>query len=95
MRRCAPTIRRAAAERQWDELRRILCSVRLPWALRRLERSGLLDEMFPELAACRGVDQRPVHRRDVFWHQIDAVRWIARLTGSEAPRGRRASRDLA
>ena len=53
-------------------------------------RSGLLDAIFPELTLCRGVDQRPVHRRDVFWHQIDAVRWLTRLTSSRAPRGRRA-----
>lgn len=91
MKRDAHRIASAAAERQWDEFRRILLSGRLPWALRRLEQSGLLGRMVPELVLGRGVDQRPVHRRDVFWHQIDAVRWITLLTGPLAPRGLRAS----
>ncbi|MCY3734235.1 MAG: HDIG domain-containing protein [Chloroflexi bacterium] len=91
MKRDAHLLTSAAAERQWDELRRILLSDRLPWALRRLEQSGLLGRMVPELVLGRGVDQRPVHRRDVFWHQIDAVRWIVRLTSPLAPRGLRAS----
>ncbi|MYE06395.1 MAG: HDIG domain-containing protein [Chloroflexi bacterium] len=91
IKRDAALIVESASERQWDEFRRILLSDRLPWALRRLERSGLLDLIMPELALGRGVDQRPVHRRDVFWHQIDAVRWITRLTSATAPKGTRAS----
>lgn len=91
MRRDAGLINNSAAERQWEELQRIILSDRFPWALRRLEQSGLLDQILPELAVGRGVDQRPVHRRDVFWHQIDAVRWITRLTSSSAPRATRAS----
>ena len=91
IKRDAALIVGSAAERQWEELKRILLSDRLPWALRRLERSGLLDHTLPELAHGRGVDQRPVHRRDVFWHQVDAVRWVTRLTSSRTPRGVRAS----
>lgn len=87
MRRDADLIERSAAERQWEELSRILLSQRLPWGLRRMQQSGLLDALFPELADGRGVDQRPVHRRDVFWHQIDAVRWLVRLTSDAQPRG--------
>ena len=91
MKRDAALIADSAAERQWEELQRILLSDRLLWALRRLEQSGLLERILPELAIGRGVDQRPVHRRDVFWHQIDAVRWITRLTSPTPPRGTRAS----
>ena len=91
LRRDAGLVLSAAPERRWMELQRILLSNRLPWALRRMEQSGLLAALLPELAACRDVDQRPVHRRDVFWHQIDAVRWITRLTAAVAPRGMRAS----
>lgn len=90
MHRDAALLTRSAAERQWDELQRILLSERLPWALRRMERSRLLDAVMPALANGRGVDQRPVHRRDVFWHQIDAVRWLTRLTSKVRPRGQRA-----
>ena len=91
MRRDSALISHSAAERIWDELERILLSERSPWAVRRLEQSGLLDRLFPELADGRGVDQRPVHRRDVFWHQVDALRWITRLTAGTMPRGQRAS----
>ncbi|MXX80990.1 MAG: HD domain-containing protein [Chloroflexi bacterium] len=91
IRRDDALIDRAAAERRWDELRRLFESDRLPWALRRLEQSGLLDRLFPELALGRGVDQRPVHRRDVFRHQLDSVRWIVRLTACDSPRSLRAS----
>ena len=91
IKRDAALIVGSAAERQWEELRRILLSDRLPWALRRLEQGGLLDRILPELALGRRVDQRPVHRRDVFWHQIDALRWITRLTGRFVPRGMRAA----
>ena len=89
--RDAALVLSSAPERRWMELQRILLSDRLPWALRRMERSGLLARLFPELEVCRGVDQRPIHRRDVFWHQIDAVRWLTRLTAATAPRGLRAS----
>ncbi len=91
MQRDAALIARSAAERQWTELQRILLSDRLPWALRRLEQSGLLDCIFPELTEGRDIDQRPVHRRDVFWHQIDAVRWLTRLTATTTPRGANAA----
>ena len=91
IKRDAHLINHAAAERQWDELQRIIRSDRFPWALRRLQQTGLLDRILPELALGRGVDQKPVHRRDVFWHQIDAVRWITRLTSPTAPRGAQTS----
>ena len=91
MRRDADRIAESAPERIWMELSRILQSERLPWSLRRLERGRLLEVLFPELTAGRGVDQRPVHRRDVFRHQMDAAGWIARLTDSEAPRSGRMS----
>ncbi|MCY4620068.1 MAG: HD domain-containing protein [Chloroflexi bacterium] len=95
MRRDSALISRSAAERQWDELQRILVSDRLPWALRRLEQSGLLDAIVPELGLCRAVSQRPVHRRDVFWHQLDAVRWLTRLTAPTGPPSMRAKRASA
>lgn len=91
MTRDADRISESAPERIWMELSRILQSDRLPWSLRRLEHSRLLDVLFPELTAGRGVDQRPVHRRDVFRHQMDAAAWIVRLTDSAAPRSRRMS----
>ncbi len=91
IRRQAQLIERTARERQWAELQRILTSPSLPWALRRLDCSGLLDVVLPELARSREVDQRPAHRRDVFRHQLDAVSWLVRLTSREPPRSGRAA----
>ena len=54
-------------------------------AVERLEAVGALGLIFPELDVCRGVDQRPLHRRDVFGHQIDAALWIDRLIADQPP----------
>ena len=86
MRSTASQLPQVSAERIAGELERIFTGDAAPWSLRRLEQSGALAVLVPELALCRGVDQRPVHRRDVFWHQYDAVRWIVRLTDTRAPR---------
>ncbi len=53
------------AERVWLELERVFLHERSSPSVRRMEALGLLDVIVPELAVCRGVDQRPVHRRDV------------------------------
>ena len=90
MRQAAAGLPNVASERIAAEIQRIFASNQLPWSLRRLEQCGALGQLFPELEHCRKVDQRPVHRRDVFWHQYDAVRWITRLTDHDAPRGKYA-----
>ncbi len=75
-----------AAERVWLELERVLLHERSSSSVRRMEALGLLDVIVPELAVCRGVDQRPVHRRDVLGHQLDALEWIDALISLERPR---------
>ena len=92
MRSTSSQLSQVSAERIAVELERIFVCDALPWSLRRLEQSGALGFLLPELEHCRGVDQRPVHRRDVFWHQYDAVRWIVRLTDTHSPRSAAAGR---
>lgn len=75
----------APGERVWAELDRILSHDRCAAAVRRLESLGALDAIIPELGQCRGVDQRPVHRRDVLGHQLDAVEWLDVLIAPEPP----------
>ncbi len=87
MRESAGLLSGVSGERVSAELERIVVGDGFAWSLRRLEQCGALGRLFPELEHCRGVDQRPVHRRDVFWHQYDAVRWIMRLTEDRPPRG--------
>lgn len=79
-----------APERTWAELSRIFDADTASDAVRRLEQLGLLTPLFPELDACRGVDQRPIHRRDVFNHQLDALEYLDGLI-ADAPRGATAA----
>lgn len=85
IRGCAAVIAGVPGERIWAELDRIFRSADSSAAVRRMEALGLLGPLFPELDACRGVDQRPVHRRDVFNHQLDALEWLDLLI-APAPR---------
>jgi putative nucleotidyltransferase with HDIG domain len=70
----APRLREAAAERQRDELARILALPDAYRSLCALNELALLDVLLPELGTGRGVSQ-PVnhHSYDVFWHGLHAV----------------------
>jgi putative nucleotidyltransferase with HDIG domain len=65
--------RMVSAERVRDELQRILISPFPSRGLRLLEKTGLLAEISPELAACRGVEQRGMHVFDVLDHLYASV----------------------
>ena len=75
-----------AAERVWLELERVFLHEHSASSVRRMEALGVLDVIVPEMAVCRGVDQRPVHRRDVLDHQLDALEWIDALISLDRPR---------
>ena len=75
-----------AGERIWAELARIFDADSASDAVRRMEHLGLLGPLFPELDACRGIDQRPFHRREVFNHQLDALEYLDGLI-ADRPRG--------
>ena len=84
-RRRAADLSTIAAERVWAELERMLSHDRTSPSVRRMDALGVLDVIFPELALGRGVDQRPIHRRDVFNHQLDALEWLDALISREPP----------
>jgi tRNA nucleotidyltransferase (CCA-adding enzyme) len=65
--------RLVSAERVREELQKILLSVVPSRGLRLLEGTGLLAEISPELAACRGVEQRGMHVYDVLDHLYACV----------------------
>ena len=50
------------------ELSKLLRSPVPSTGLRIMEETGLLDLLLPELAACRGVEQKGLHRFDVLDH---------------------------
>ncbi len=60
-------------ERVADELHKMLASPRPKRALELLDESGLLEVVLPEIAACKGVEQRGYHTHDVFGHTLLAV----------------------
>jgi poly(A) polymerase len=62
-----------SVERVKDELVKMLVSDRPKLALELLDQGGLLPEVLPELAACKGVEQGGYHHFDVFGHTLEAV----------------------
>jgi len=62
-----------SVERVADELGKMLLGRRPKLALELLDECGLLPEVLPELAACKGVQQGGFHTHDVFGHTILAV----------------------
>lgn len=62
-----------SVERTAEELRRMLVSPRPKLALDLLDDATLLEAILPEIAACKGVEQRGYHTHDVFGHTLLAV----------------------
>ena len=73
-------------ERIRDEFDKIVASPRPSVALRLMEQSGLLRLILPELAECRGVEQKGFHRFDVLDHSLLACDYAARLEASRPVR---------
>ncbi|GHV75657.1 HDIG domain-containing protein [Spirochaetia bacterium] len=76
------TTAKVSPERIRDELDKTIGSPRPSLALLLMEKSGLLGLILPELAACRGIDQKGFHRFDVLDHSLLACDYAAR---TEAP----------
>ncbi len=68
--RSLEVFRKVSVERVRDELEKILLSPRPSYGLKLLEDTGMLPEILPELAACRGVEQKGFHRYDVLDHSL-------------------------
>lgn len=81
-------IRRISQERIGDELSKLLLAEKPSRGLLPMHKSGLLQEIIPELSRCDGVTQGNLHRWDVLHHLIYAadyalpdlpLRWAALL----------------
>jgi putative nucleotidyltransferase with HDIG domain len=62
-----------SAERLREELEKILLSPKPSRGLRIMESTGILAQVLPELAACRGVEQKGLHAFDVLDHLYASV----------------------
>jgi putative nucleotidyltransferase with HDIG domain len=65
-------------ERVRDELDKIIGSPRPAAAFRLMEQTGLLSLILPELANCRGIDQKGYHQFDVLDHSLLACDYAGR-----------------
>ena len=72
-----PLIARLAFERIRDEIDKIILSEKPSTALLLMEKTGLLKLILPELAACRGVEQKGMHKFDVLDHSLKACDFAA------------------
>jgi tRNA nucleotidyltransferase/poly(A) polymerase len=68
---------RVSPERIRDEFDKIIASPKPSAALILMEKTGLLELLIPELAACRGIDQKGFHRFDVLDHSLMACDYAA------------------
>ncbi|GHU24968.1 HDIG domain-containing protein [Spirochaetia bacterium] len=73
-----PMISKVSEERIRDEFDKMLESNRPSDAFIPMEKAGLLERILPELARCRGVEQKGFHRFDVLDHSLLACDYAAR-----------------
>jgi putative nucleotidyltransferase with HDIG domain len=72
------TTAKVSPERIRDELDKIIGSPKPSAAFLLMEKTGLLRLILPELAACRGIDQKGFHRFDVLDHSLLTCDYAAR-----------------
>lgn len=83
MRQHAPLITTVSPERIVEEVRKLLCAERPSRGFFLMAELGLLPHLFPELEACRGVEQDKMKGDDVFHHTLrvlDAARGDSELS---------------
>lgn len=85
IRRYAALISTVAAERQRDEIVRILSTVRAGRGLRLLDEVGLVPHIFPEMEPARGAEQPKEHYWDVLGHSLAAVDALDALLAPQEP----------
>jgi len=68
---------KVSAERARDEIEKIIASDKPSRGFLLMEQTGLLPLFLPELAACRGIDQKGYHRFDVLEHSLLACDYAA------------------
>jgi poly(A) polymerase len=68
-----PEFSRVAGERVHQELFLLLGAPRAGPVLKEMDQTGLLLQIFPELADLKGVEQNGFHHLDVFHHSLETV----------------------
>jgi putative nucleotidyltransferase with HDIG domain len=74
---CLEITAKVSPERTRDELDKIVAAPKPSGAFLLMEKTGLLELILPELSVCRGVEQKGLHRFDVFDHSLLACDFAA------------------
>jgi len=84
-------------ERITDELTKILSTKNRPaLGFKLMMQSGLLEIILPEIALLAGVEQKNgYHHKDVFWHTLDVLDNVAKVTGKVELRFTALVHDIA
>jgi poly(A) polymerase len=90
VRRRAPELERVAAERVFQELKRVVAGERPVAGLELMDELGVLGVVLPELGALRGVEQNVFHHRDVLGHTLEVLGAVARLEAGSGELGEHA-----
>ena len=92
----APELTRVAAERVFQELKKIVAGERPVPGLELMDELGLTPVVLPELGALRGVEQNVFHHRDVHGHTLEVLAAVAHLQTGAPELGEHADavRDL-
>jgi putative nucleotidyltransferase with HDIG domain len=81
-----PAAAKVAAERIREELDKTIAAPSPRTGFIIMEGTGLLPLILPELAACRGIEQKGYHRFDVLDHSLLACEWAAKAGFSKEVR---------
>jgi len=79
IKRDAHLVASVAGERICDEFCATIATGHAYSALKLMDELGLIDPLFPELKACKGVDQPKEHNWDVFDHSVETVAAVDKL----------------
>ena len=91
----APDLSQVAGERVHYELFQLLAAPRAAGVLRDMDRTGLLTQVFPELADMKGVPQDGYHHLNVFEHSLEAVAQLEEVLAAPAGFFRELAAELA
>jgi poly(A) polymerase len=79
----APRIDEVAPERVFGELKRVVTADRAHAGLALMDAHGLLDQVLPELAPLKGLEQNVFHHLDVYGHTLEVLHAVAALERGE------------
>lgn len=85
MKQAASLLPRISAERQRDELFKMLEGPKPDASMRALEMLGVFPYLFPELPALKGTEQSAPHIHDVWEHTLSVLSHLERILAALAP----------